>query len=375
MSQPGFLSRVVLDNYKSVRSCDVSLPRLAFLVGANGAGKSNFLDSLAFVADSLRFSLAHALLVRGGLGEVQGRFGTRPGGFGMRIEGRLPDATVRYAFAIRPTRSGGLEVQREDCVVAPDKPGKKAKFYSIRKGCVAETNIAQPPVVARDQLYLVRAAAIEAFRPVYDALASIRVYNLKPDALREPQLPATDPILKRDGSNVAQVLASLEQRDPWFKERIEAYLAVIAPGTVGVDLRAEAARPQWSSGRLLKAPIVVRDLLPPACRLEPFERWASLWLSSSVPATLARDRACLASKSRNWRCIRTPLKRSPTFSTRPQCIPRSWRPATAAICWIAWIFRQHRSSSSPTTEDRRGSARWERPIAGRSANEPSRQAS
>lgn len=96
MSQPGFLSRVVLDNYKSVRSCDVSLPRLAFLVGANGAGKSNFLDSLAFVADSLRFSLAHALLLRGGLGEVQCRFGTRPGGFGMRIEGRLPDATVRY---------------------------------------------------------------------------------------------------------------------------------------------------------------------------------------------------------------------------------------------------------------------------------------
>lgn len=242
MSQLGFLSRVVLDNYKSVRSCDVSLPRLAFLVGANGADKSNFLDSLAFVADSLRFSLAHALLLRGGLGEVQCRFGTRPGGFGMRIEGRLPDAIVRYAFAIRPTRSGGPEVQWEDCLVALDKPGNEAKFYSIRRGCVAETNIAQPPVVARDQLYLVRAAAIEAFRPAYDALASIRVYNLKPDALREPQLPEADPILKRDGSNVAQVLASLEQRDPWFKERIEAYLAVIAPGTVGIGSRTEGRK-------------------------------------------------------------------------------------------------------------------------------------
>ena len=242
MSQSGFLARVVLHNYKSVRSCDVSLPRLAFLVGANGAGKSNFLDSLAFVADSLRFSLPHALLVRGGLGEVQCRFGDPSGGFGIRIAGNLPDATVRYAFAVRPTRSGGLEVQREDCLVVPGKPGNEAKFYSIRRGCLAASNMAQPPVGARDQLYLVRAAAIGAFRTTYDALASIRVYNLNPDAIREPQLPEADPILKRDGGNVAQVLANLKQRDPWFKERVEAYLGVIAPGTVGIDSRAEGRK-------------------------------------------------------------------------------------------------------------------------------------
>ena len=35
---PLFLRRVALKNYKSIASCDVTLPSLCFLVGRNGAG-------------------------------------------------------------------------------------------------------------------------------------------------------------------------------------------------------------------------------------------------------------------------------------------------------------------------------------------------
>lgn len=56
-----FLTRVVLQNYKSIAACDVQLGPLTFLIGPNGAGKSNFLDALRFVTDSLRTSLEHAL--------------------------------------------------------------------------------------------------------------------------------------------------------------------------------------------------------------------------------------------------------------------------------------------------------------------------
>lgn len=47
-----FIRRVTLRNYKSIASCKIDLPRLTFLIGANGSGKSNFLDSFRFVADS-----------------------------------------------------------------------------------------------------------------------------------------------------------------------------------------------------------------------------------------------------------------------------------------------------------------------------------
>jgi AAA15 family ATPase/GTPase len=41
-----FLKRVVLCNYKSIAVCSVKLGPLTFLVGPNGASKSNFLDAL-----------------------------------------------------------------------------------------------------------------------------------------------------------------------------------------------------------------------------------------------------------------------------------------------------------------------------------------
>ncbi|WP_413894654.1 AAA family ATPase [Pantoea ananatis] len=43
----------MLRNFKSIGYCDVSLKPLTYLVGQNGAGKSNFLDALHFVRDSL----------------------------------------------------------------------------------------------------------------------------------------------------------------------------------------------------------------------------------------------------------------------------------------------------------------------------------
>ena len=73
MSNSVFLSRVVLRNYKSISHCDVRLGPLTFLVGANGSGKSNFLDSLHLVRDALAGSLDNALNERGGLAEVRRR--------------------------------------------------------------------------------------------------------------------------------------------------------------------------------------------------------------------------------------------------------------------------------------------------------------
>ena len=66
MSQTVFIRRVVLRNYKSIGNCDVHLRALTYLVGQNGAGKSNFLDALHFVRDALAGSLDNAINERGG---------------------------------------------------------------------------------------------------------------------------------------------------------------------------------------------------------------------------------------------------------------------------------------------------------------------
>src|SRR5438128_792778 len=96
-----FLTRVVLDNYKSIASCDVCLGPLAFLVGPNASGKSNFSDALRFVADALGNSLEHALHSRGGGSEICYYPNRSKGRFGMRFEFLLPSGEHgHYAFRI-----------------------------------------------------------------------------------------------------------------------------------------------------------------------------------------------------------------------------------------------------------------------------------
>ena len=106
-----FITRVMLKHFRSISACDVSLGDLTFLVGQNGAGKSNFLDALALVADSMNTTLEHALRDRGGIEEVRRKSSGHPTHMGIRLEFQLSDDTTGfYAFEIETTNV-------ENCVV------------------------------------------------------------------------------------------------------------------------------------------------------------------------------------------------------------------------------------------------------------------
>ena len=91
---------------------------------------------------------------------------------------------------------------------------------------------------ASDRLYLVSLSGVPAFRPLYDALSGMGFYNLNPGVIRELQPPDPGELLKRDGSNIASVLANLTVRSPDLKGRIEEYLEKVVPGIEGVDSRS-----------------------------------------------------------------------------------------------------------------------------------------
>ncbi len=228
------IRRVVLRNYKSIAACDVSPAQLTFLVGPNGSGKSNFLDALRFVADSLRFSLDHALRDRGGIKEVRRRSGGHPNHFGIRLEFNLRESKGHYAFRIGAEPQGGHHIQREECYVVPAHGGEP-QYYCVERGKMARTSLTHGPATASDRLFLVSASGLGGFRSVYDALASTGFYNLRPEAIRDLQPSDPGELLNRDGSNIASVLASLAKRSPDEKVRIEEYLAKIVPGVSGVD--------------------------------------------------------------------------------------------------------------------------------------------
>ena len=230
----GLITRVALRNYKSIAGCDVSPARLCFLVGRNGSGKSNFVDALRFVSDSLSSSMDQALLGRGGINEVRRRSGGHPTHFTIRIEFELPTSRGHYAFTVGSKPKGRYEVQHEECLVIPGQ-GKGSHFYKVETGQVTKATMSPAPAALSDRLYLVNVSGIGAFRPVYDALSGTGFYNLNPEAIRDLQLPDPGDLLKRDGSNIASVLANLASASPTLKRQIEEYLGAVVPGITGVD--------------------------------------------------------------------------------------------------------------------------------------------
>ncbi|WP_328866828.1 AAA family ATPase [Streptomyces sp. NBC_00304] len=226
------LTRVRLRHYRSIAEADVDLGQLLLLVGPNGSGKSNFLDALRLLSEALQTSLDQALRSRGGVAEVRRRSTGHPTHFSIDLEFRGPGYTGGYGFEVAAVKAGGFRVSREDCRVwldARDQEGNRhadARFR-IEKGALKDSSEPVMPPVSEQRLYLVSAAGLEAFRPVFDGLAGISVFSLNPDIMRQPQTPDTGEFLHRDGANIASVLHRLEAAD---KARIEAYLQQIVPG-------------------------------------------------------------------------------------------------------------------------------------------------
>ena len=239
MMQP-FLTRVILKNYKSIAGCDVRLPPLCFLVGRNGVGKSNFIDALRLISDSLNTSLDHALRDRSGINEVRRRSSGHPTHFGIRVEFRMSDNSYGfYAFRVGSQKQGGFEVQREECRIYENTAlDQHPVYYAVESGEVTESSLPTPPAAKSDRLYLVNLSGFEEFRPLYDSLSRMGFYNLNPDTIRTEQSPDVGLVLKRDGSNLASVLDKLETNSPQAKVKVEEFLSKVVPDIKGVTARS-----------------------------------------------------------------------------------------------------------------------------------------
>ena len=235
-----FIRRVTIRNYKSIAACEVDLGSLTFLVGPNGAGKSNFLDALRFVADALRTSLDHALRDRGTIKEVRRRSGGHPNHFAIRLDFALSgDVIGHYSFRVGAKPPGGYEVQSEECVVHLGFMPTVTHHYRVESGVVTDSSVTTLPAVLPDRLALVAASGLPEFRPVFDALSRIEVYNLNPKVIALPQLPDPGELLRRDGSNAASVL---QQIDDSSLDRISSYLSRILPGVASVEAKTLGAQ-------------------------------------------------------------------------------------------------------------------------------------
>ncbi|RMH21960.1 MAG: chromosome segregation protein SMC [Acidobacteria bacterium] len=230
------LRRLRVRNYKSIGAGDVELRPLSVVVGRNGAGKSNLLDALAFVADAVRGSLAEAIAARGGLEAVRRRSTGHPRIIRFELDLRLPTwQLASYGFAVESRGDGGFAIRDETAVIQDDDGGRLQAYFARDDAAITRTSIDALPPPDGARLHLSRAASFDAFRPLYDVLSSLRFYRFEPAAIRALAAPSDGAVLAADGANLASVVGRLERQAPAELERIAAYLGAVVPGIVGVE--------------------------------------------------------------------------------------------------------------------------------------------
>ena len=226
------LRRLTLQRFRSLHGATVEFDNPTFLIGQNGAGKSNIVDALSLLADAMVSPFSAVLDKRGGIGAVAHRraAGGRVADVGLRteLEGMAGAREAMYAFEVRPTQGYGYEVRREQCCcVAED--GTRSWFD--RTGKTFRSSTKSRPALAPDALALPLVAGDERFAPVARFLSDIQPYRIDPWTLREMQDPDAGDRLRGDGSNVASVLRQL---DPATRQHLQDFLQTVVPGAVEV---------------------------------------------------------------------------------------------------------------------------------------------
>jgi predicted ATPase len=218
--------------FKGLREFSIAPRRVNLLIGANGTGKTNFADLIAFIASLCPRGLSATIETFGGLAQVRTR---QPGAgtpYKLQIEIHLGKDQSRgiqqatYHFALAQSRE--IKVQREilDAVVYKRKPGKPAKqgfprfdtgqpipLRYQREGLkMTEWSEGLGPRISEfddeQELVLASYGRLGELRTLSDYLGSWRVYNIDATIAKQ-STGGSDVELERYGANIVPFVARM----------------------------------------------------------------------------------------------------------------------------------------------------------------------
>lgn len=269
------LKSLTLRRFRSIISSRLDFDNPTFLIGRNGAGKSNVVDALNFLADAASNPLEFAFDTRGGIETVRNKSGSGAGfppNLGMRVElsgfvNRNPGSRKidlgDYAFEIKAKTNGGFEVVRERLFLKFEDGEKLFYDRQPRKTTTSSLDFMTPSAwkdFPADTLMLPWLGSYPGIREVRRLLSSFHSFSIDPGSLRKPQEPDPGFELKSDGSNAGSVLRNLRKHQPHSLIQLCQRLAQITPYTS--DIKAVKQGKQltlefiqsWGEKKQLKFP-------------------------------------------------------------------------------------------------------------------------
>lgn len=238
-AKPPFLRRVRIRGYKSIAFCDVTLEPLTILVGRNGSGKSNFVDALAFLRDVVVHGASEAVSRHGGRESILHRGGkSKTVEIEVEVEnGDLPGEEIipwhgRFSITVEVPEKSAPRIFREHTFVkTPDMP--VGISYTVESGNVKWDGERVLPAFTvwpnSDRVFL-DVYSIPGITGLRERLRTIQAHNINPEVIRQPQKSLRGEPLGRDGMNLASVIESTREDEPWAIKRAGQHLSAIVPG-------------------------------------------------------------------------------------------------------------------------------------------------
>ncbi|HEV8039747.1 MAG TPA: AAA family ATPase [Bryobacteraceae bacterium] len=229
MEDRTLIDRFSVKNFRSVQESEAKLGPLTFFIGANGSGKTSFVDAIRFVASALQSSLEEALRIRGAIYTILYHPKTHvtfPAHARFDLEtSSTSGLKSEFHLELRVSEGWSVSVAREECTV--EGPGGERHYYLVENGSV-RGSAAVFPAVSADRIFLSNASGLPEFRTLFDFLSGIRstepisagVYDFSERLGR---------LAKMEGLGLTARFHRLSKADPDRLEIIQQYLRAVAP--------------------------------------------------------------------------------------------------------------------------------------------------
>ena len=178
------ISKIELFNWKNFHRCEVGVQERCFVVGANAAGKSNFIDALRFLRDVAKQGggLQTAVRVRGGITKIRCLAAREQSNVKLAIELSVSDSRElcwHYELNFKHT-GGGIRENQVKIVSEKVFSGREQRYVLDRS---AET-------LGEDEetlkyTYLEQPNANKDFRVIQQFLQNVEYLNVVPQMVRE----------------------------------------------------------------------------------------------------------------------------------------------------------------------------------------------
>lgn len=228
------LKKITLKGFKSIESLvDFELGNLNVLIGANGAGKSNFVDFFRMVRAMAQAGFQGFILKAGG---ADGFFYQGPRHTGQ-ISARLEFGISAYEFKLWAIADGGIIIDDEGVEHEGVSPG-------IRGGETRESFLAK----LKDGQCILCPECPDIYRYIYEGIISWTVYHFHDTTdsagMRRPQPAYDNEFLRPDASNIAAFLLQLREKHKGSYDLIRDTVRLIAPFFDDFILKPETMGPE-----------------------------------------------------------------------------------------------------------------------------------